>query len=1620
MEPFKHDLVRQPIGMTIHALFEAQVKKTPNNIAVIFEDQQLTYRELNQKANQLAHYLRRQGIEPDQLLGICIDRSLEMIIGVLGILKAGGAYVPIDPAYPKERIDFMLADSGCSILLTTKGLCDFSGNTIFLDDWGKISKEPQTNPLPLAKAHHLAYVIYTSGSTGQPKGVMIEHRSLVNTIQALIVLFELSSTCRVLSFSSFSFDGFISEVFTALCSGAILILSSYYEILSSQLDILKQHAITMIIAPPSFLLTLPVESLPYLKVIASIGEICSEALVNRLAINRIFINGYGPTETAICATVKICKPHTGKPSIGKAISNVQTYVVNASGNLAQIGEAGELYIGGAGVARGYLNRPDLTAAKFIQNPFGEGRVYKTGDLVRQLENGELDYIGRIDNQVKVRGFRVELEEIEQALKQIESIKEAAIVLVDECLIAYVVGDSKDAWHTLKKQLPPQMVPSFIIELKNLPLTPNHKIDRQALQTRPLPQKTAKHLPKNKLENRLAAIWAEVLKLPIRQIERDASFFESGGHSLLIPLLLERIEFDFHVMLTPRDIFTHKNIQQLAQHIETLKPETEKSSMIPRYPERQFFPLSSHQEQIWLHQQLAGDSPLFNETANITFKEAINPADLKAALTEVIKRQSIFQVRVLNGQQTLVDLSPVHLPFIDLTTVDNQLTCAIHLATEDAKKPFNLESDPLYRFLLIQLGQKHYCLFMTFHHLMIDGITMNIFLQELYYFYQQKKGIPPLPALPIRYVDYAYWEKSQKQWRNDIQFWQKKLAELSPLNLSSKASYQANLFVGKRQPLKLSKTLTDRLIVYSKQEGVTLFTLLFAVFNVLLYRYTGQTDLAVGTVVSRRDRPELQHLAGNFLNAMIVRSDLSQHPTFSELLHRMWRELQEAFCHQAAPFQEILKSIKRSDPLPFSVSFVLSPDVGLKHWEINRLDVHTGTTKYDLTFDLEERKEGIIGRVEYRTDLFDDDFIQRMMGHYTVLLTSILDNSHQSIDHLELLTPKEKHQLLVEFNDTAVPYPKDKTIHQLFEEQVEKTPNNVAVIFEDQQLTYRELNEKANQLAHYLRKRGVEPDQLVGICLNRSLEMIIGILGILKAGGAYVPIDPDYPSARIDFILEDCQCSIILTTKRSCARIKNAIFLEEWEKLETELKTNPTNITQPHHLAYVIYTSGSTGEPKGVMIEHKSVVNHIFWFSNAFAFDSHAVVDCSSSFAFDFSVFSVLLPLVVGACMVLCDKIKKNNPMDYLDHLRVNKVSHIKLTPSYFRTLLSVQKEALQLSHLRYIVFGGEPLTTDDVTPWLNVNPACCVVNEYGPTEATVAVTSIVLNPSNTKRYGDRVPIGSPGNNVSFYVLDGQGGLSPRGVMGELYLGEVSLARGYLNRPELTAEKFIQNPFGEGRLYKTGDLVRWLPDGNLEFMGRMDDQVKIRGNRVECGEIEVRLLQQAQVQSAIVIAHTVAQNGLCLIAYLIAKKGNTIDIVELRQWIQNRLPSYMVPSYFVILDRFPLLVNGKIDKKALPDPQGICTEEPYELPRTDTEINLAALWTIILGVPEAHIGRTSNFFHLGGHSLSALQLISQIKTKWAIELNLREMYDASTLADLATRIIQKKTAIFNLLKAETSI
>ncbi|MEK6731279.1 MAG: amino acid adenylation domain-containing protein [Pseudomonadota bacterium] len=1591
MEPFCHNHVspadvgsqeaKTASALTLHALFEEQVKKTPDHVALIFEEQHMTYRELNSKANQLAHYLRKQEVVPDQLMGICLHRSCEMIIAILAVLKAGGAYMPIDPVYPKKRMDYMLQDSQCRILLTTRDLCDFSGRTIFLDDSNFFAFESAENPIPIAEPHHLAYVIYTSGSTGQPKGVMIEHRAIVNTIMNQALLFSLKKDSRVLLFASFGFDAFISELFSTLSTGGTIVLV-HQNVQLANADVLQKYHITHITAFPSFLSMLPKQDLPDLSVIISAGEPCSEALVNQWAPGRRFLNGYGPTEIAICATMKECQAYIGKPTIGYPIKNVTTYVVSESGELVAEGKIGELYIGGAGVARGYLNRPELTAEKFISNPFGLGRVYKTGDLVRLLPKGELDFVGRKDNQVKVRGFRVELEEVEHAIQSITGIKQAAVLYHQHRLIAYVAPKtvSIEVIRTqLKQQLPDYMIPSRWITLKTLPVTINHKIDRQKLLA--LLKSPAAVTSKNPLKH----IWCELLDIAETEVTPHISFFSLGGHSLLVPVLQTRIRATWGVDLSPADIFEHETFQQLWKYIQSA-PQYKKQA-IP-ISTQSVFPLSPYQEQIGLHQQVAGDVPLFNETANIRFNEAISAVCLEGALQLLIERHAIFRICIKNNQQMIQEDRPFSLSFIDLDGLppDERLRKAIELATKEAKKPFDLESDPFYRFLLVKIAEKHYRLFMTFHHLVMDGETMNLLVKDLFDLYHQQ----PISELPYRYVDYAVWLKHQTIKETDLQFWQEQLREVPALHISPKSQTEMN-FIGKRQCLKLPNEMTERVKAYSKQEGVTLFAFLFTVFQVLLYRYSNQTDFAVGTVVSCRDAP----IFGNFLNTLMIRSDLSNHPNFQALLQHTWAQLKRCYVHQAVPFTEVLKTIKRTK-LPFSVSFVLEPKVEEVNWPLSQLEVHTGTTKYDLTFELDERKEGIIGRVEYRTDLFDDDFIQRMMGHYRQLIDSILKNPTESIDRLNLLTEKEKHQLLVEFNDTAAPYPKDKTIHQLFEEQVEKTPNHVAVIFEDKQLTYRELNEKANQLAHYLRRRGVEPDRLVGICLHRSFEMIIGILGILKAGGAYLPMDPDHPQKRIDFMAKNCVC--MLTKDVTLTFPVERIDLSCWNLFDKESIQNPIHITEPHHLVYVIYTSGSTGEPKGVMIEHQSLCNQLCWLFDEFNFHTRDVLLQKTSYIFDASIWELFLPIVFGFKLVIAAQNIFESNDRLIKLIKKHKITTLQLVPSLLLKLLT-DVEVSAFVSLQRIFSGGEVLTANLVDLFHRSFKTCRLYNLYGPTEATINTTSFFYP---TNRVNEKTSIGKPVANMALYVLGSNCRLLPSAIIGELYIGGISLARGYLNRSDLTAEKFIPNPFGEGRLYKTGDLVRWLPDGNLEFIGRIDDQVKIRGYRVECGEVESALLGFSTIRQAVVLVRDVGENGLSLIAYLVLETKTSFDFALLRRFLKEQLPDYMMPSYFVVLDDLPLLSNGKLNKKALPLPADIDRPE-QALPRTNTEKQLAEHWSKVLGVKQ--IGQQSDFFELGGHSLSALQVISLIQSTWQVSVSLKDFFRLSTLSSISSHIDQ---------------
>ncbi len=1734
-----------PLDRCIHQLFEEQVERAPDAVAVVFEEEQLTYRELNYRANQLANYLRELGVGPEVLVGICVERSFDTIVGILGVLKAGGAYVPLDPTYPKERLAFMLEDSSVPVLLTQTQLVELlpqhRARVVCLDgDIEKIAAHSSDNLSSSVTPDNLAYIIYTSGSTGKPKGVLLAHRGLCNLATAQIQLFGVQPDSRVIQFASFSFDVATSDVVIALSSGATLYLATKDSILpgAGLIEVLRDKAITHADLPVSVLSMLPFEELPALRTIVIGGEACPPELVARWAPGRQFFNAYGPTEATVSATVALCSDGNQKPPIGRPIANTQVYILDTHNQPVPIGVPGELHIAGVGLAKGYLNRPDLTCSKFIPNPFSDepgSRLYKTGDSARYLPDGNIEYLGRIDNQVKVRGFRIEPSEIEAALAQHSGVRETAViarenVAGDKQLVAYIVPHQQpapamsDLRHFLKQQLPDYMVPGAFVVLDALPLTPNGKVDHRAL---PAPEKRSEReesfvAPRTPIEEMLASIWSNILS--IDSVGIYDNFFELGGHSLLATQVISRVRDTLTVSLPLRSLFEAPTIAEFASRVENSLKNGQSIEALPLVPilRSESLPLSFAQARLWFLDQLQPESAFYNIPLALRLSGQLNIAALQSSLNEIIRRHEALRTNfaTVGGQPVQVIASTLTLKLVQvdlrhLAESEREVE-AQRLATVEAMLPFNLEREPLVRATVQQLDSAEHVLLLTTHHIISDGWSLGVFVREFAELYKAfSTGIAPvLPELSIQYADFAVW---QRQWLTpevvsaQLSYWKQQLKD-APALLELPADRPrpaVQTFQGAYHSFSLSLELSVALAALGKRAGVTLFMTLLAAFQTLLYRLSGQDDIAVGTPVANRNRREIEGLIGFFVNTLVLRTDLGGNPSFEELLGRVREVALGAYAHQDLPFEQLVEALQPARSLSytplFQVMFALDdalvPAVELPDVTVSPLAVETGTAKFDLTLSMENTASGLIGEWEYNTDLFDGATIARMAGHFQTLLEAIAANPKQKISELPLLTPAQRQQLIVEWNNTWAEYPQDKCIHQLFEEQVERAPDAVAVVFEEEQLTYRELNARANQLAHYLREFSVGPEVLVGLCVERSFEMIVGILGVLKAGGAYVPLDPAYPQERLAFMLEDSSVPVLLTQTQLVELLPpnsaQVVCLDgDIEKIAFHSSDNPSSSVTPDNLAYVIYTSGSTGKPKGVLLAHRGLCNLATAQIQLFGVQPDSRVIQFASFSFDVATSDVVIALSSGATLYLATKDSILPGAGLIEVLRDKAITHIELPVSVLSVLQFEELPALQT-----IVVGGEACPSDLVARWA---PKRQFFNAYGPTEATVCATVALCNDGNQKP-----PIGRPIANTQVYILDTHNQPVPIGVPGELHIAGVGLAKGYLNRPDLTCSKFIPNPFSDepgSRLYKTGDSARYLPDGNIEYLGRIDNQVKIRGFRIEPGEIEAALGQHPDVREVAVICREDTPGNKRLVAYVVSNlipdripyhsecqlevDGNAIhlhtedistggvglvgvpalcegsrvrlhlqlpgeaeprwlsgtvvwshppqaeirfqltpneqaqihrsvnyqlDVQEwwktlqrtvtrnLRDYLKQKLPEYIIPSAFVLMKALPLTPNGKIDRRALPAPDSFHNEQEdkFIAPRTPTEAKLAAIWAETLGLKR--VGMNDNFFELGGHSLLATQIISRIRQAFAIELLLRHLFEAPTIASLSKAI-----------------
>ncbi|HJR08153.1 MAG TPA: amino acid adenylation domain-containing protein [Pyrinomonadaceae bacterium] len=1648
-----------PKHKTIPELFEAQAAHTPDAVALVFQDTELTYRELNERANQLAHHLRTLGVGAEVLVGLCVERSVEMVVGLLAILKAGGAYVPLDPTYPADRLSFMIEDAQVPVLLTQERLVESlpapQARVVRLDsEWDEIARHANDNLPGLSQPENLAYISYTSGSTGRPKGVSVVHRAVARLVKETNYV-EFKTGDSFLQLAPLAFDASTFEIWGSLLNGARLVVMPPHAPSLNELGaaITRYEITTLWLTAGLFHLMAGerLESLISVRQLLAGGDVLSAAHVQkflRAAEGSTLINGYGPTENT---TFTCCYPMTNGTElehsvpIGHPISNTQAYVLDRYLQPVPVGVTGELYTGGDGLARGYLNRPELTAERFIPNPFstqGGERLYNTGDLARMRADGVIEFMGRRDTQVKLRGFRIELGEIEAALNAHADVRESVVVMREDAngekrLVAYIVAEGAQLprpadWQSyLKKTLPEYMIPYAFVPLESLPLTANGKIDRRAL---PEPDEARPDADegfveaRNEIESLIAGIWANVLRLESVSVNDD--FFEIGGHSLLATRVMLRVQQVFGVELALWQMFERPTVAGLASAVEAAMSEGRRAPQIEAMVRPERIPLSYAQQRLWFLDRLMPGTPLYNVYVAFELHSAPNLPALESSLNEIVRRHEVLRTTFpsVHGQpaQHIAATATLSLKLEELGDVpaSERESVAAKLIAEEALRPFDLERGPLVRAVLVNKGEGS-VLLLTMHHIIADGWSLDVLSGELNALYKAfAEGRPsPLAELNIQYADYAMW---QREWlrgevlERQLDYWRQQL-DGAPTVLelpADKPRPASQTFRGARHsfavPEDARESLDADLKALSRSENATLFMTLFAAFNALLSRYTGQREILVGTPVANRNRAEVEDLIGFFSNTLALRTNLEGDPSFRQLVRRVREQALGAYAHQDVPFEKLVeefgveRDLSRS-PL-FQVLFSLENTKARTgagtDLTLNTLRVETGTAKVDLALYMLDTEQGLRGAFEYSTDLFEAETVARLSGHFLTLLEAVAANPDLRLSEMPLLTPAERQQLLDAYNDTRRDYPQDRTIHELFEAQAAQTPDAVALVFQSEELSYRELNERANQLAHHLRSLGVGAEVLVGLCVERSVEMVVGLLAILKAGGAYVPLDPQYPQERLSFMLEDSGVSVLLTQKHLLDALPSthAVVVDvdsESAGIAAHDKQNLVGTTTPDALAYIIYTSGSTGTPKGVSVEHRNVVRLVK--ANEYArLDANEVLLQLAPISFDASTFEIWGSLLNGARLVVMPPHQPS--LEELGAaIKHHEITTLWLTTGLFH--LMVDERVEDLRRVRQLLTGGDVVSPAHVQKFLREADGCTLVNCYGPTENTTFTTYYPMNA--VEEFGHSVPIGKPIINTQVYLLDEHLQPVPAGLRGELYTGGEGVARGYFNRPELTAERFIPDPFGTAagaRLYRTGDLCRFGSDGRIEFLGRSDTQVKLRGFRIELGEIEAPLARHEEVKEAVAVILKDEMSGdKRIVAYVVAAHEGGVGVDALRGHLKEKLPDYMIPAAFVMLDALPLTANGKIDRAALPDPDSIESGEEVEraAARTGIEEIVANIWTRVLGVDS--VGVHDSFFDVGGHSLLATQVVSRLREALGVELEVRSLFENPTVAELAEAV-----------------
>ncbi|WP_298510762.1 non-ribosomal peptide synthetase [uncultured Kordia sp.] len=1620
VEEFNDTSVAYPKEKTILHVFEEQVEKTPENTAIVFEDSELTYAQLNKKANQLADYLQKnQNIQLDDLVAIKLDRSENLLVAILGILKSGAAYVPIDTNYPQQRIEYIENDSNAKVVI----------DSLFFETFEN-EKEAYSikNTAVKAAPNNLAYIIYTSGTTGNPKGAMISNASLLDYTLTFKNYFGVTEKDRSLQQASLSFDTSIEEIFPILISGGTLIMLKEHSEFDLLANICEQHRVTILSTNPYALQFLNQSYKNYnfsFRILISGGDILKPEYIDKLYLDYQVFNTYGPTESTVCSTYYEVKTLSETIPIGKPIANRTVLIVDANNKnqIQPIGVKGELCILGKGLSLGYLNKSDLTDEKFVNSILSEdSKMYTSGDVARWLPDGNIEFLGRNDDQVKIRGYRIELGEIESTLHEFSKDFTHITVLVkqvndEKMLVAYYASASEIEKTKLKnflsEKLPDYMVPSFFVQLKNIPLTLNGKIDK-----RKLPDIAEEDIiknpyiaPKNQTEEELVSIWKQLLE--IETIGTQDDFFELGGHSLKITKLKNSIEQAFNISMSFSDLFLKTTISAQANHI--LTEEKESYQEIPKVAPQAYYELSSAQQRIWILSQFEGSNEAYNMPGVFQLTGAIDAAKLENAFEQLLKRHESLRTQfVLDAsgaiQQHILSETDCHFKLIQETIEDeSQQRQAINELVSHA---FHLEKAPLIRTKLIKTAEGNYLFVFVIHHIVSDGWSIDILKNELFYLYNQKESAQEgLPALRIQYKDYAVWERNQltsPKLEASKAYWISQFSgELPVIDLPYKTRRpQQKTYAGAKKEITISK---EKLVaLQSKCTGnqATLFMGLMGIVNVLLHRYTRQKDIIIGTPIAGRTHADVQHQIGVYINTLPIRTQIQETDSFQDILARIKTTTLKAYKHQAYPFDiliddlSIARDLSRNPLFDIMVTLQNTDEEKLQENKIANVQVERYSytdaiaAKFDLDFMFEETKNGLEFALVYNTDLFSETFITALTNQFVTLTDGIIEDVTKNIASLPILTPQQEQQLLLTFNDTQTDLDEEKTVLDYIQHQVEKHPENSALKDAHHTLSYETLDQLSNGIANYLIQTLGTNTHPVGVVLDRSVNTIVLLLGILKSGKSYIPLDPTFPLERLKYIVQHSGIETVVGNQAFTAiqddniqwlTIEN-ILVESKKVAETQLP-----VVTAAHGAYIIYTSGSTGNPKGVAVGHASLSNFLLSMQQAPGFSSEDTLYAVTTYAFDISILEFFLPLISGGTTYIASNDTLMDVEEIMEELTTVQPTVIQATPSFYQLLFNAGWEG---NSALKVLCGGDALN-ESLAQQL-VNTCQEVWNMYGPTETTIWSTTKKVTQGNISS-----SIGKPIANTQCYVLDKNLQLLPEGAQGDLYIGGKGLALGYYKNETLTSERFIKNPFGDGLIYNTGDCVAWNPNGELSFYGRNDYQVKVRGYRIELGDIETHINAIEAIQQAVVLVKKDKADQSILVAYYVA--STTVEITKIKNLLKEALPAYMIPAVFVEINDFPLTPNKKVDRKALLSRNDALQvqEAVYVAPQTETESKLAELWSTLLS--QEKIGRTANFFDLGGHSLSSAKLVSLIQNEFSVKLTINKIFEYPDLESMANHI-----------------